>query len=423
MLCGFPGGCCRSRVCCARAAAERREGDLAAASSKICVICGAMSGSVHHDRLQRETFRRAAGDGCWVAMWRMVFAHMHTTRQEEGWLWGVYSVGYFWGCVRVMITTLRGVHAVAGILQLGSALAFVGLYFGNGSPDATASVYTHYTSWEPVGNETDCYEFKCRTVDASHAYSVDMLALVIFFTAWSGLCHFMTSWKCDEKVDVCRFFRAADYAVSAPVMLIVVCITCGVSDLGQISVSAGLMSLIVVVDFMADWFADEQHSPIFYEQKNTRKMVGPGGTVANNFQRKIVLVTLVPYVLMWGMIWLSFGLAAGGGLTKAPDFVFVIVGATMFTFSSFAILRVYTLWWSVGNEKRTEALYAVLSLTAKVQLSWLFFVGVLQDMTIEGGGKEVRAEGEELETALAVFGGTVGAGILLGVAVWRTNYA
>jgi hypothetical protein len=83
----------------------------------------------------------------------------------------------------------------------------------------------------------------------------------------------------------------------------------------------------------------------------------------------------------------------------------------MATFSSFAVLRGVTLFRTY-TFTRTEALYAVLSLVAKTQLSWLLFIGVLADMT----GEEVE-EGAELEGALTVFLSTMTVGIVAAVFV------
>jgi hypothetical protein len=320
-------------------------------------------------------------------------------------------------------STLQGVHAVAGLLQLGSVIAFGVLYHTNGSPDASASVRAHYTRWELAPNQTDCSTFKCSIVDASTAYTVNMFVLVCFFTSWSGLCHFATAVWGHEDVVRCRLFRVIDYAVSAPVMLIVVCITCGASDLGQIVVSACLMSLIVLIDFVADCCNTGYTGVQFVQTQITEK--APTVTIHPRFepfnlQKLIVGITVGFYLIMWAMIWLCFGNAATGGKTSPPDFVYVIVGATMLSFSSFAILRIYALAAQL-NPKRGEALYAVLSLTAKVQLSWLFFVGVIQDMTTEDSEVLVSAE-NTLGSALAVFAGTVAAGALLAIAVWRTDY-
>jgi pheromone shutdown protein TraB len=88
----------------------------------------------------------------------------------------------------------------------------------------------------------------------------------------------------------------------------------------------------------------------------------------------------------------------------------------MLTFSSFAVLRAVTLF-SVYTFSRTEALYAVLSLVAKTQLSWFLFIGVLQDMTTEGGEVELQTEGEALEGPLAVFLSTMTVGVVLAFVV------
>jgi hypothetical protein len=277
--------------------------------------------------------------------------------------------------------TLPVVHALASITQLASVVAFLILYAHAGSPDATALVYAHYTRWEPPANHSGCEDYKCRVIDTSTPITVNLLALVCFFTAWSGLCHAVATARSP------RLLRVLDYAVSAPVMLIVVSLTCGVSDLGQIVLSATLMAAIVLADYLAEGL--------------------PGQTY-------MFVATAVPYSIMWSMIWVSFAYAAS--TLAPPSFVYVIVAATMFMFSSFAGLRLYTLFVPVAPA-RTEALYAILSLTAKVQLSWLFFVGVVADRTVSNNS--LTPVDTRTDDALIVFAATTSVGILLAAVVNR----
>lgn len=57
-------------------------------------------------------------------------------------------------------------------------------------------------------------------VDDSHRLPVNILALVVVFTAWSGICHFVTVMFGPgfDNGGYGRFFRAVDYAVSAPLV-------------------------------------------------------------------------------------------------------------------------------------------------------------------------------------------------------------
>lgn len=207
-------------------------------------------------------------------------------------------------------------------------------------------------------------------------------------------------------------------------MLIVVSVTCGVNDFGQIINSMAVMSLVVVVDYIADVIDFETGS----------------GT---EWSRRLFWPNCTAYIAYWAVLWAAFGHAAKGGTGRAsaPVFVYFVVFGTMLTFSSFAFLRGYTLWpekltpllsklcccmrplcrddccagdatyeLSSGAPTfpRTEALYAVLSLVAKTQLSWFLFIGVLQDMTTEDNEIKPQTDNDELESSLAVLFATVG---------------
>lgn len=209
-------------------------------------------------------------------------------------------------------------------------------------------------------------------------------------------------------------------------MLIVVSVTCGVNDFGQIINSMAVMSLVVVVDYIADLI---DHA------------TGSG----TEWSRKLFWPNCTAYIAYWAVLWAAFGYAAKGGpgRASAPIFVYFVVFGTMLTFSSFAFLRGYTLWpekltpvlsklcccmrplcrddccaddtvaydLTVTTFPRTEALYAVLSLVAKTQLSWFLFIGVLQDMTTEDNEVKPQTDDEELESSLAVLFATVRFGL------------
>jgi hypothetical protein len=225
------------------------------------------------------------------------------------------------------------------------------------------------------------------TVDDSARIEIDILAIVVCFTAWSGICHVGCALSPGhDNGGAGRYYRAVDYAVSAPLMLVPVSMVCGVNDVGQVVNSMAVMSLVVVVDYIGD---------------------------VEDCAKRLFWPSCAAYLAYWALIWAAFGFSAGGGdgRAEAPVFVYFIVFGTMATFSSFAVLRGVTLFRTY-TFTRTEALYAVLSLVAKTQLSWLLFIGVLADMT----GEEVE-EGAELEGALTVFLSTMTVGIVAAVFV------
>lgn len=61
--------------------------------------------------------------------------------------------------------SLTKVHIIAGTLQLVSAVTFLIIYFTqNTKPEATTSLYLHYTGWANVSENTSCDVVKCRAV-------------------------------------------------------------------------------------------------------------------------------------------------------------------------------------------------------------------------------------------------------------------
>lgn len=61
--------------------------------------------------------------------------------------------------------SLAKVHLIAGSLQLVSAVTFLVIYFSQKTkPEATTSLYLHYTGWANVSEDTSCDVVKCRAV-------------------------------------------------------------------------------------------------------------------------------------------------------------------------------------------------------------------------------------------------------------------
>jgi len=344
-------------------------------------------------------------------------------------------------------------HGIAALMHIVSGSLFAGLSNKRGSDwDA----YMHVNVWSNVTNSTPtadnvCGEqFKCQLMDASVRdnpslqYSFDPVLFCALFAFWSAMCHIIVlvgtmrlgrevaKSKTSKKlgfadndnatvkpdpagggldVDTLRTVRALDYAVSAPLMLVVVAWLCGSNDYGQLITAAVAMSAVVIIDYL--------------------------GSVSGKpvLERRAYALGVVIYAALWTPIMMNFfnakeGLMSGAHkLPAAPDFVTIIVFGLFGSFSSFALMRLWVLASSKGakccgsvdpSDKNTEdMLFVVLSLTAKVQLHWMLYFSVFRDMTVDSDVQVARDDDEINNTLFIVIGSVTAGGIAFAVAALK----
>lgn len=144
--------------------------------------------------------------------------------------------------------------------------------------------------------------------------------------------------------------RWGSYSISAPVMIVMVGYSCGISDVFALVAMAGLIFGMVWTGALFDM---------------TRGKVDMGGMVVS------LAVGFVLLVFAFIPIWTAFA-----GYSEAPAFVYAIVVLITLLYFSFGFVPIGSLL--TGEERpylRSEYVYCVLSLTSKLLLGHLFGTG------------------------------------------------
>ena len=233
----------------------------------------------------------------------------------------------------------------------------------------------HVNAWAPQDGYENCEDVLCRTVDVAVEYTIDPIALCVLFAWWSGLCHmfaFSRTYNDTDKnspvsstqKEYLRTIRALDYAVSSPIMLVVVSWLCGSNDYGQLIATAAAMSSVVLIDFFGAKAAtsvivnDSTPGPKFIAQKSNTAQDVKHYSKETKLAMFAWTTAAVIYIALWIPIFMNFVAATGklqlpdafGGQESrpAPDFVIVIVVGIFMTFSSFALLRLWVILGGCG---------------------------------------------------------------------------
>lgn len=153
-----------------------------------------------------------------------------------------------------------------------------------------------------------------------------------------------------------NFFRWVEYSISSSVMIVLIAMICGVSDVAAIIAIFGVNASMILFG----WLQEKYEKP------------GNGGWLPFIFG---CIAGLVPWLALSFYV-----LAIGGpGNTKAPAFVYGIVISLFLLFNVFAIVQ-WLQYKKVGkwaDYLRGENTYITLSLVAKSALAWQIFASTL----------------------------------------------
>ena len=153
-----------------------------------------------------------------------------------------------------------------------------------------------------------------------------------------------------------NYFRWVEYSISSSVMIVLIAQVTGVADITAIISIFGVNASMILFG----WLQEKYESP------------GSGGWLPYIFG---CITGIIPWI---ALCFYVFGIG-GGGETKAPAFVYVIVFTIFLFFNSFALVQ-FLQYKKVGKWSdylRGEATYITLSLVAKSALSWQIFANTL----------------------------------------------
>ena len=153
-----------------------------------------------------------------------------------------------------------------------------------------------------------------------------------------------------------NYFRWVEYSISSSVMIVLIALICGISDVAAIIALFGVNASMILFG----WLQEKYESP------------GNGGWLPFIFG---CIAGIVPWLAITIYV-LSIGGPAG---TSAPAFVYGIVISLFLLFNVFALVQ-WLQYKKVGKWSdylRGERTYITLSLVAKSALAWQIFASTL----------------------------------------------
>ena len=153
-----------------------------------------------------------------------------------------------------------------------------------------------------------------------------------------------------------NYFRWVEYSISSSVMIVLIALICGVSDVAAIVSIFGVNASMILFG----WLQEKYENP------------GNGGWLPFIFG---CIAGIVPWI---ALVFYVFAIG-GPGDTKAPAFVYGIVISIFILFNTFAIVQ-YLQYKKIGKWSdylRGEKTYITLSLVAKSALAWQIFASTL----------------------------------------------
>jgi len=245
---------------------------------------------------------------------------------------------------------LRRFNAVMGFLHLVQGIFMIAI-----SNATTFPVYTNFLRFDRqaltlVPNPTLVYDLRFGPAVA--------VFLLLSAVAHLALSTFGYKWyvaKLKSGMNPARFY---EYALSSSLMIVLIGMLVGVSDLGALILIFGLNAMMNLFGIMM-----ELHN------QNTKK------TDWTSF-----VYGCIAGIIPWIVIFTYFYGSLGSSDAKPPAFVYAIV-PTIFVFFNIFAVNMVLQYKKVGPWKNYlfgERMYIVLSLLAKTALAWQIFVGTLR---------------------------------------------
>lgn len=242
---------------------------------------------------------------------------------------------------------LRRANLIAGVLHL-LQMAVV-LILANGF---TLPIVARYMAGPPGSTFTEPIVLLDAPIGLTVAIFLGLSALFHFLVASPQF--FDRYWK--GLGEQRNYFRWVEYSLSSSVMIVLIALICGVSDIVAIVALFGVNASMILFG----WLQEKYETP------------GNGGWLPFIFG---CIAGIVPWLGI-GFYILSVGGPAG---TSAPAFVYGIVISLFLLFNVFALVQ-WLQYKKVGKWSdylRGERTYITLSLVAKSALAWQIFASTL----------------------------------------------
>ena len=247
----------------------------------------------------------------------------------------------------VTATSLRRSNLIAGVLHLVQMI--VVLVLANGF---TLPVVARYMAGPPGSTFTNPIVLLDAPIGLTVAIFLGISALFHFVVASP---QFFSRYSAGIEKQR-NYFRWVEYSVSSSVMVVLIALICGISDVAAIIAIFGVNASMILFG----WLQEKYENP------------GNGGWLPFIFG---CIAGIVPWVAITIYV-LSIG---GPADTTAPAFVYGIVISLFVLFNSFALVQ-FLQYKKVGKWSdyiRGEKTYITLSLIAKSALAWQIFASTL----------------------------------------------
>ena len=247
-------------------------------------------------------------------------------------------------------TGLRRFNLVMGFLHLAQGIFMIAI--------SNATTFPVYTSFLRFNVQTQTLVPNPQLI-----YRLRFGPAVAVFLLLSALAHFALStfgykWyvaKLKSGMNPARFY---EYALSSSLMIVLIGMLVGVSDLGALILMFGINAMMNLFGIMM-----ELHNQTSKKTDWTAYIYG-----------------CVAGIVPWIVIFIYFYGSLGSSSAKPPAFVYAIV-PTIFVFFSIFAVNMVLQYKKVGPWKDYlfgERMYIVLSLLAKTALAWQIWVGTLR---------------------------------------------
>ena len=244
------------------------------------------------------------------------------------------------------MSRLRRLNLIAGVFHLVQMILILVL-----ATDFTLPITVAYTEGPPGTPPSPPVDL----LDVSVAWGVAA------FFGLSALFHFLVASPLFYRryvaglLDKHNYFRWVEYSLSSSIMIVLIALITGISNVGAIIAIFGVNASMILFGWLQE------------------KYVQPGGGLLPFWFGCIA--GIVPWIVI-----LIYVIAPGSssGL-QTPAFVYGIIVSLFVLFNCFALVQ-FLQYKPVGkwaNYLRGEKAYIVLSLVAKSALAWQVFAGTL----------------------------------------------
>jgi hypothetical protein len=245
---------------------------------------------------------------------------------------------------------LRTFNAVMGVLHLVQ-----GVFMWAISNDTSYPVFTNFLRFDAAT--------KSLVPDPAQAFELRFGPAVAVFLLISAAAHFYLATagyngyvaRLKRGMNPVRFY---EYALSSSLMIVLIGMLVGVTDLGALILLFGINAMMNLFGIMM-----ELHNQTTPKTDWTAFVYG-----------------CIAGIIPWIVIFVTFYGALGSSDAKPPAFVYAIV-PTIFVFFNIFAVNMFLQYKKVGPWKDYlfgERVYIILSLLAKTALAWQIWVGTLR---------------------------------------------